>query len=223
MEDWDNDLRFSMDRRLPEKDFEALTFDEQEIVRKGIGESEYRRLREILRRSVDIFADESLGLEPDPQIKAALMQRFQAAFATGSSQRASWFARAIRFRIPAYQALMAASVLILLAVFLQRNFFIQAMSKQYIPILQTLHVREYILIPSPVHPAAVPHRTVKASGNPAPEDQKKKPIRRDVMLPDLFAAHVRATDQLLQKVSAAGVGSNASNDSLLFQLLVTVN
>lgn len=217
-----NKLR-TEDDLLLDKDFDALSTSEKEIIRTGIGEREYRRLREVVTRSAALLAGESKGIEPNPQLKNELLRRFQAVSSPAKTDRTSWIVKVLSLRIPAYQALLAASVLILLTFFLQKNYFVQSPSTRYIPIVHTIHVREHSINSAPDISTAQPQKTRETTGSPTFLKKKGNPLRSAEEIPELYAAHVRATDLLLKKESVSGIGSNVLHDSLLFQLLVTVN
>lgn len=214
---------FMPDELFLDKDFDMLSASEKEIVRAGIGEAEYRRLREVVTNSTAILKSEASGLEPDPQLKNKLVRGFQQLSSTVQPARTPWFMKALNFRIPMYQAMLAASVLILLTFILQQNYFIPSPPKCYIPVVQTIHVHENRLSPFPSASTSKTLYIREPSVPPTPVMEQSQPDRKDEEIPELFAAHIRATDQLLRKVTVSSVGNNALHDSLLFQLLVTVN
>lgn len=98
------------DRLLEQKTFEALTCRERGQVLQYISEEEYNRFRQSVLVAQHGTLRRKSPLAPDPSVKSRLMQR------SGTAE--GFLSRILGYRIPAYQAGLAASVLLFLVFYL---------------------------------------------------------------------------------------------------------
>jgi hypothetical protein len=128
------------------------------------------------------------------------------------------------YKIPAYQAGIAAVLLICLALYLGSAWSKKREKIQYVDRTDTVFIEK--LIPQSSH-----DEIAQVSMNPAklsrqqivgiPRGGRKLSCKSD--LPDTYSAQLRNVEQLVNMNRRAKQGRNAVDDSLLMKLLVTVN
>jgi hypothetical protein len=106
------------DRLLEQKPFEALSIREREQVLQFISAEDYNRFREcVLIAQSGKPRRESL-IAPDPSVKSRLLQTFVSDDKPPAKSTAPSFPGFLNYRIPVYQAGIAASVLLFLVFYL---------------------------------------------------------------------------------------------------------
>jgi hypothetical protein len=106
------------DRMLEQKTFEALSVREKDLVLRFITKEEYNLFREAVQVSRHGKLSGEPLLTPDPSVKSRLMQTFGPAERPQSVPVSGTISRCLSYRIPLYQAALAASVLLFLVFYL---------------------------------------------------------------------------------------------------------
>jgi hypothetical protein len=103
---------------LEQKTFESLSRDEKELVLQYISEEEYNRFRETVMKTQHSMRNSEPLVAPDPSVKSRLMQTFTSDEKSPPANVPGNFSRFLNYRIPLYQAGLAASVLLFFMVYL---------------------------------------------------------------------------------------------------------
>ncbi len=106
------------DRMLEQKNFEALSGHEKELVLQFITEEEYNRFREVILVSQQGKLSGKPLLTPDPSVKNRLMQTPGPAEKAQHTSLHGPLSRFLNYSIPLYQAGIAVSVLLFLSFYL---------------------------------------------------------------------------------------------------------
>lgn len=100
----------SLEQLVREKSFAELNLHEKALVLTEVNEREYNNLRQLALSAEIYFQQEPLLLEPRPDTHAFLRKKLQEQKPLTLSQR---LGKMMTYRIPAYQAVAAAVVLML--------------------------------------------------------------------------------------------------------------
>lgn len=123
-------------------DFEALSPTDRKFVLMHLDEESYRQKRAVIRESLDLFAEETDAMVPNPLMK----ERLQAAM---NQQRntAPWW-QLFQYRIPAYQVGLAVLPLLLLLIFWRPQPEVQLVEQEKLVVQRdTVYVDREVEVP----------------------------------------------------------------------------
>jgi len=106
------------DRLLGQKTFEELSSRERDLVLQFITEEDYALFRESVLVARQWRSRGELPVIPDPAVKNSLMQTFRPVEKSPPATVPGTLSRFFSYRIPLYQAGLAASVLLFLVLYL---------------------------------------------------------------------------------------------------------
>jgi hypothetical protein len=210
-----------LDELIQYKDFDELSDSEKALVMQFMSIEEYDDLRIPIRKASALFADEMSSVSPDPEIRRQILDRFSQDLKI--TEKRDWKG-VFYYKIPLYQAGLAAMMLICLALYLGSAWSKKGEKMQYVTKLDTVFVEKLVPQTDLKEIAQVSAVPVKRSGHGMVGISKtagKIDFHRD--LPDTYSVQLRNVEQLVNMNRRAKLGRNAVDDSLLMKLLVSVN
>jgi hypothetical protein len=204
------------DRLLEQKSFEALTGREREQVLQYISPEDYSRFRQAILVAQHERLKDELPIVPDPSVKSRLMQR------SGAGERPPFrfipptFSRILGYRIPAYQAGLAASVLLFLVFYLLLQ---KAPVPARLAIADTVYVDRPVLLKDTVWLAPPPHPPLAPPNTPSkpgtPRSARQMPENQ------FYASQMQDALVRMSVISGLGKEKSVNNDARLLKLVAT--
>ncbi len=207
------------DRMLEQKSFEELSSQEQALVLQFITAEDYTLFRKSVLAAQQRKSAGDLPITPDPAIKNRLMQTFRSVDMAQSASVPRTLSRFFSYRIPLYQAGLAASVLLFLVLYL----FLQGyrMTGQ-MAVADTVYVDRPVRLmdtvwlekPEVNKPGMVP------AENHHPETRSAAAIQP---LPEnpLYASQMQDAMNRMSVISGLGKDRSVDHDSGLMKLVLT--
>jgi len=205
------------DRMLEQKTFAALSERERGLVLQFITEEDYTRFRESVRVVQPGRDSREHPLTPDPLVKDRLMQTFSSAGISPSSTVPGMLSRFLSYRIPFYQAGLAASVLLFFVFYL----FLQnyRMARQ-VAIADTVYVDKPVLLKDTVWmekpEGNKPGKVQAENRNP---ETRNTPAVQSFPENKLYASQMRDAMSRMSVISGLGKDKSLTHDAGLMKLV----
>jgi hypothetical protein len=219
---------------IQQKSFEALTPAERDFVLEQTSEEDYRVRRAVIENSEELFDEERPLLVPNPAIKARVKEQIKSE--EEEERRVPLVVALFSYKIPAYQAGIAAIILLGLLIYRPEIKEAGKTTKGetvYVDRIDTLYVEkevhrvdtvtEYVTIPSKEqvrkHSRQNNNTPTKGGGDPVLVKQQNNST------PTLFAASNPtvnySVDQLMEKNTKPS-GNSFKDDKDMSDIMVRV-
>jgi hypothetical protein len=209
------------DKLLKSKDFDDLSESEKSLVMQFMSREEYEALRIPIHNAYRVFSKESENIIPDPRIRQQLLDKFGSMKRPGANP--SLIRKVFTYRIPVYQAGIAAVMLLCIAIYFGRVRSGITESSGLAIKTDTIFIEKLVEKPGQDAIAQVSVPPAKKPGSHLLGKLQTSKIRQNYALPERYASQVRNMEKLVSMNRNAKKGRNAEDDSLLMKLLVTVN
>jgi hypothetical protein len=207
------------DRLLEQKSFEALTAQEREQVLRYISADDYIRMRDAVLVTQHGTRRSASPVVPDPSVKSRLMQRPGARGNSSLRSVHRSFSRIIGYRIPAYQAALAASVLLFMVIYLLRdNDRIPAR----IAVADTVYVDRPVLLKDTVMSEKSRGNSTKPAKTGRPHHKTgENNLTRPIAENRLYASQVRDALDRMSLITGLDNDKTVNHDARLMKLVAT--
>ncbi|MEI6455672.1 MAG: hypothetical protein WCO93_05235 [bacterium] len=208
------------DRLLRQKSFDELSGTERDLVLRFITEADYTRFRESVMVASNRRGSGSPAatITPDPSVKNRLMQTFRQDENSVPDTAPGTLLRFLSYRIPLYQAGLAASVLLFLVFYL----FLQnyRMTGQ-VAVADTVYIDKPVLMKDTVwleKPEAKTPGSARADHH-HPGSVSSTPAGQSVPDNPLYARQMQDAMSRMSVISGLGRDKSVTHDAGLMKLV----
>jgi hypothetical protein len=208
------------DRMLEQKTFEELSDRERNLVLQFITEEDYTLFREsvVISQKRRSNGDPATTITPDPSVKNRLMQTFRPDENSPSPTVPGTLSRFLSYRIPLYQAGLAASVLLFLVFYL---FLQNYRMPVRVAVADTVYVDKPVLLKDTVwleKPEVKTPERVRADHH-HPGSMSSTPAVQSFPENQLYATQMQDAMSRMSVISGLSRDKSVSHDAGLMKLV----
>ena len=209
------------DRILEQKNFEALSGHEKELVLQFITEDEYNRFREAVLVSKQGKLSREPSLTPDPSVKRRLIQTFGPGEKSPPATIPGSLSRFLNYSIPLYQVGLAASVILFFMFYLLLQNY--SMPGQ-VAVADTVYVDRPVLQKDTVW-LGKPEENKREEVQAGVQPRKQQPESRNAMAAQSLPENLFYTSQMqdamnrMSIISGLGKDKSVNHDAGLMKLV----